>query len=175
MRRLPVAGDLLQQAELFVLVLGAGEQLDEPVAGLAQGPRPQVGGGEGLGWVTYATDGERLGMGERLIFSTGGMSEEDDESSGGADEAAETILLAGLKGVRFQYLRLDGTEPFFNASLYLLNVCPADVTAAEMPDYVLNALDEPTCVVDNEIVMRFRESPMPCGSCRIRKAARTDL
>lgn len=66
---------------------------------------PQLGGGEGLGWVTYATDGERLGMAERLIFSTGAVSEEEEDSE------AETILLAGLKGVRFQYLRLDGTEP----------------------------------------------------------------
>lgn len=66
---------------------------------------PQLGGGEGLGWVTYATDGERLGMAERLIFSTGAVSEDVEE------EAAEAILLAGLKGVRFQYLRLDGTEP----------------------------------------------------------------
>lgn len=66
---------------------------------------PQLGGGEGLGWVTYATDGQRLGMAERLIFSTGAVSEESPE------ESAEAILLAGLKGVRFQYLRLDGSEP----------------------------------------------------------------
>lgn len=66
---------------------------------------PQLGGGEGLGWVTYATDGNRLGMGERLIFSSGAVTEEED------DEAAETILLAGLKGARFDYLRLDGSDP----------------------------------------------------------------
>ncbi len=66
---------------------------------------PQLGGGEGLGWVTYSTDGRQLSMAERLIFSTGAVSGEVPE------EAAEAVLLAGLKGVRFQYLRLDGTEP----------------------------------------------------------------
>ncbi|MDG2305472.1 MAG: type II secretion system protein GspJ [Candidatus Binatia bacterium] len=66
---------------------------------------PQLGGGEGLGWVTYASDGQQLGMAERLIFSQGAVSEEAPE------ESAEAILLGGLKGVRFQYLRLDGSDP----------------------------------------------------------------
>lgn len=81
---------------------------------------PQLGGGEGLGWVTYSSDGSALAMAERLIFSTGGLSE-DEESEDFADpeeamgdasapEAAETVLLAGLEAVAFEYLRLDGTE-----------------------------------------------------------------
>jgi prepilin-type N-terminal cleavage/methylation domain-containing protein len=77
---------------------------------------PQLGGGEGLGWVTYGTDGERLVMSERLIFSTGAVSEDEDavEDAQALEEpdveAAEAVLLAGLRGVRFQYLRLDGSE-----------------------------------------------------------------
>jgi len=65
---------------------------------------PQLGGGEGLGWVTYSTDGHQLRMAERLIFSTGAVSAEVPE------EAAEAVLFAGLAGARFQYLRLDGSE-----------------------------------------------------------------
>lgn len=76
---------------------------------------PQLGGGEGLGWVTYTTDGEVLAMAERLIFSTGGLSGEDEDEEEGvepvSDEAAEAVLLAGLAGAKFEYLRLDGSEP----------------------------------------------------------------
>jgi len=71
---------------------------------------PQLGGGEGLGWVTYTTDGEVLGMAERLISAMGADSEEEEVGET-PDEAAEAILLAGLAGARFQYLRLDGNEP----------------------------------------------------------------
>lgn len=78
---------------------------------------PQLGGGEGLGWVTYETDGHQLALTERLIFSMGAVSPEEDEYGeeegvvGETEEAAQAVLLAGLKGVRFQYLRLDGSEP----------------------------------------------------------------
>lgn len=76
---------------------------------------PQLGGGEGLGWVTYGTDGERLMLAERMIFSTGSISEDDlDEEADELQEEpgqseAEAVLLAGLKEVAFEYLRLDGT------------------------------------------------------------------
>ncbi len=65
---------------------------------------PQLGGGEGLGWVTYSTDGEALVMAERLIFSAGVVAGDEPE------EASEAILLAGLSGARFEYLRLDGPD-----------------------------------------------------------------
>jgi general secretion pathway protein J len=65
---------------------------------------PQLGGGEGLSWVTYFTDGRTLWMAERVIFSMGALTAEEPEA------VAQTALLEGLKGVRFQYLRLDGTD-----------------------------------------------------------------
>ncbi|MEW6272318.1 MAG: prepilin-type N-terminal cleavage/methylation domain-containing protein [Thermodesulfobacteriota bacterium] len=65
---------------------------------------PQHNGGEGLGWVTYWSDGSGFWMAERVIFSASAMA-------GDAPEAASEIkLLDGLSGARFQYLRLDGTD-----------------------------------------------------------------
>lgn len=76
---------------------------------------PQLGGGEGLGWVTYTAAEGQLHMAERLIFSTGAVSDQPEEEGGDGgpapEKAAEAVLLAGLKGARFQYLRLDGSEP----------------------------------------------------------------
>jgi general secretion pathway protein J len=65
---------------------------------------PQNRGGEGLGWVTYWTDGRTLWMGERLIFSIEAVS------GTAPDPSSQTMLLEGLAGARFQYLRLEGTE-----------------------------------------------------------------
>ncbi len=66
---------------------------------------PQLaGGGDGLGWVTYASDGKSLRMAERLIFSRGNLT------GGTGDPEAQAELLSGLEGVRFQYLRLDGVD-----------------------------------------------------------------
>jgi type II secretory pathway component PulJ len=65
---------------------------------------PQHNGGEGLGWVTYWSDGSSFWMAERVIFSASAIS-------GDAPEAASEIkLLDGLSGARFQYLRLDGSD-----------------------------------------------------------------
>lgn len=65
---------------------------------------PQHRGGEGLGWVTYWSDGRTLWMGERLIISM------DAVSGTAPDPTSQTVLLSGLAGVRFQYLRLEGDE-----------------------------------------------------------------
>jgi general secretion pathway protein J len=65
---------------------------------------PQHRGGEGLGWVTYWTDGRNVWMGERLIFSMEAVS------GTAPDPASRTLLLEGLAGARFQYLRLEGWE-----------------------------------------------------------------
>jgi len=65
---------------------------------------PQHRGGEGLGWVTYWTDGRTLWMGERLIFSVEAVS------GTAPDPSDQTPLLEGLSGARFQYLRLEGDE-----------------------------------------------------------------
>jgi hypothetical protein len=65
---------------------------------------PQNRGGEGLGWVTYWTDGRNLWMGERLIFSF------ETVSGTAPDPSSQTLLLEGLSGARFQYLRLEGEE-----------------------------------------------------------------
>ncbi len=66
---------------------------------------PQLGGGgDGLGWVTYSTDGKSLRIAERLIFSRGNLSGVDGEPEAAAE------LLSGLDGVKFQYLRLDGFD-----------------------------------------------------------------
>lgn len=75
---------------------------------------PQLGGGEGLGWVTYTTDGVNLQIAERLIFSMGSvsdtLSEDAGDDSGKGPEGAQAVVLSGLKGARFQYLRLDGSD-----------------------------------------------------------------
>lgn len=65
---------------------------------------PQHRGGEGLGWVTYWTDGRTLWMGERLIFSIEAVS------GTAPDPRHQTPLLEGLAGARFQFLRLEGDE-----------------------------------------------------------------
>lgn len=63
---------------------------------------PQMGRGDGLGWVTYwVADGD-LNFSERLIFSAGAFVAEQESS------AAEATLLAGIAGHRFEYLRLEG-------------------------------------------------------------------
>jgi general secretion pathway protein J len=63
---------------------------------------PQMGRGDGLGWVTYwVADGD-LKFSERLIFSAGAFVAEQESS------AAEATLLAGIAGHRFEYLRLEG-------------------------------------------------------------------
>jgi len=65
---------------------------------------PQHNGGEGLGWVTYWSDGSSFWMAERIIFSASAMSGDTPEPT------SEIKLLDGLSGARFQYLRLDGTD-----------------------------------------------------------------
>jgi prepilin-type N-terminal cleavage/methylation domain-containing protein len=65
---------------------------------------PQLNGGEGLGWVSYWTDGKTMWMAERAIFSVQSISGEAPDPTG------QTVLLEGLKGARFQYLRLDGGD-----------------------------------------------------------------
>jgi prepilin-type N-terminal cleavage/methylation domain-containing protein len=65
---------------------------------------PQLNGGEGLGWVSYWTDGKTMWMAERAIFSVQSISGDAPDPTG------QTVLLEGLKGVRFQYLRLEGGD-----------------------------------------------------------------
>jgi prepilin-type N-terminal cleavage/methylation domain-containing protein len=65
---------------------------------------PQHRGGEGLGWVTYWSDGHSLNVGERVIFSASSILGDAPEMS---DQA---MLLDGFTGSRFQYLRLDGND-----------------------------------------------------------------
>lgn len=63
---------------------------------------PQMGRGDGLGWVTYwVADGD-LNFSERLIFSAGAFVAQQESS------ALEATLLAGIAGHRFEYLRLEG-------------------------------------------------------------------
>jgi len=63
---------------------------------------PQMGRGDGLGWVTYwVADGD-LNFSERLIFSAGAFAAQQESS------AVEATLLAGIAGHRFEYLRLEG-------------------------------------------------------------------
>lgn len=78
---------------------------------------PQLGGGEGLSWVTYSSaDGSSLSLTERKIFSTAQFSAEESQAPLGLsefdsrEEAAQTVLIAGLESVRFEYLRLDGMD-----------------------------------------------------------------
>lgn len=63
---------------------------------------PQMGRGDGLGWVTYWVADGNLNFSERLIFSAGAFVAEQESS------AAEATLLAGIAGHRFEYLRLEG-------------------------------------------------------------------
>lgn len=65
---------------------------------------PQLNGGRGLGWVRYWADGSSLSMAERAIFSV------QTVGGDGQDPTAQAVLLSGLRGVRFQYLRLDGSD-----------------------------------------------------------------
>jgi prepilin-type N-terminal cleavage/methylation domain-containing protein len=65
---------------------------------------PQLNGGEGLAWVTYWTDGSTLWMAERAVFSVAAVSGDAPEPE------AKTVLFSGLKGVSFQYLRLEGGD-----------------------------------------------------------------
>ena len=63
---------------------------------------PQLGRGDGLGWVTYWVEEGTLYLSERSIFSSGTFVDEDQGSF------AEATLLTGLAGHRFEYLRLEG-------------------------------------------------------------------
>jgi len=63
---------------------------------------PQMGRGDGLGWVTYWVEEGSLNLTERLIFSAGAFVAEEPTS------VAEATLLTGLAGHRFEYLRLEG-------------------------------------------------------------------
>jgi hypothetical protein len=65
---------------------------------------PQHTGGEGLAKVTYSTDGTSFSMQEEVIFSAAAITGEQKTS------VSAIKLLDGLKSVRFQYLRLDGTD-----------------------------------------------------------------
>lgn len=66
---------------------------------------PQLGRGDGLGWVTYWVDeAGDLNLTERLIFSAGTFAGDEPESS------AEATLLSGIASHRFEYLRLEGDE-----------------------------------------------------------------
>lgn len=70
---------------------------------------PQHRGGEGLGWVTYWTDGHALWMGERLIFSA------ESVSGDAPDPSSTTVLLDGLSSVSFEYLKLEGDDSEWRA------------------------------------------------------------
>lgn len=66
---------------------------------------PQLGRGDGLGWVTYWVDeAGNLNLSERLIFSAGTFAGDEQEAS------AEATLLAGIASHSFEYLRLEGDE-----------------------------------------------------------------
>jgi general secretion pathway protein J len=65
---------------------------------------PQHNGGEGLAKVTYSSDGTSLAMREEVVFSAAAITGESQAP------ASSIVLLDGLKSVRFQYLRLDGTD-----------------------------------------------------------------
>ncbi|MBY0278150.1 prepilin-type N-terminal cleavage/methylation domain-containing protein [Candidatus Binatia bacterium] len=66
---------------------------------------PQHNGGEGLAKVTYSTDGTSFSMREEVVFSAAAITGE-----AAAAPVSAVTLLDGLKSVRFQYLRLDGTD-----------------------------------------------------------------
>jgi len=65
---------------------------------------PQRNGGEGLARVTYFSDGTSLSMREEIIFSGAQITGEQ------AGTASVIALLGGLSSVRFQYLRVDGSD-----------------------------------------------------------------
>jgi len=65
---------------------------------------PQHNGGEGLARVTYMSDGVTLSMREEVIFSGAQITGEQKGA------ASELRLMEGLSSVRFQYLRLDGSD-----------------------------------------------------------------
>jgi prepilin-type N-terminal cleavage/methylation domain-containing protein len=65
---------------------------------------PQHRGGEGLGYVTYWSDGHSLNVGERVIFSASSILGDTPEV------ADQSMLLDGFTASRFQYLRLDGGD-----------------------------------------------------------------
>jgi general secretion pathway protein J len=66
---------------------------------------PQHNGGEGLAKVTYSTNGTSFEMREEVVFSAAAITGEAQ-----AAPTSNVTLLDGLKSVRFQYLRLDGTD-----------------------------------------------------------------
>lgn len=65
---------------------------------------PQHNGGEGLARVTYFSDGVNLSMREEVIFSGAQITGEQKGA------ASVVPLLQGLSSVRFQYLRVDGSD-----------------------------------------------------------------
>jgi len=65
---------------------------------------PQHNGGEGLAKVIYLSDGTSFSMREEVIFSAAAITDEQPAAAG------EVRLLDGLSAVRFQYLRLDGSD-----------------------------------------------------------------
>jgi hypothetical protein len=65
---------------------------------------PQHNGGEGLARVTYMTDGHSLSMREEVLVSPEQFSPDQQRA------ASQVLLLGGLSSVRFQYLRLDGSD-----------------------------------------------------------------
>ena len=65
---------------------------------------PQHNGGEGLAKVTYSSDGTSFAMREEVVFSAAAITGEQKTS------VSAVTLLDGLKSIRFQYLRLDGTD-----------------------------------------------------------------
>lgn len=74
---------------------------------------PQSRGGEGLGWVTYWTDGHSLWMAERLIISSSTIR---DQATGEAQQTEdhEVQLLDGFQQVVFRYQRVDGIDEVEN-------------------------------------------------------------
>lgn len=65
---------------------------------------PQHNGGEGLAKVTYSSDGTSFSMQEEVVFSAAALTGEQKTT------VSAVKLLDGLKSVRFQFLRLDGTD-----------------------------------------------------------------
>jgi general secretion pathway protein J len=69
---------------------------------------PQHNGGEGLARVIYWSDGATLSMAEHLVLAPEVTT--DDQSAPAPPPASTVQLLTGLSGVRFQYLRVDGSD-----------------------------------------------------------------
>jgi general secretion pathway protein J len=65
---------------------------------------PQHNGGEGLASALYWTDGRSLWLREEVIVSPATLTGEQSIPT------SEVRLMDGLASVRFQYLRLDGTD-----------------------------------------------------------------